>query len=945
MNFSVLISERTEYLLGFVGIISEQQYISQIFKFINTHGEEHRYQRKENWRRLMLITHPLLKLLNNSFDRNHLRLIDPMEYTILVDITKVKEIHSFVSQILCQRVLPTTLLFSTEMDSIDHHEIIINSFIVNGIKVKFLGTHNPPKDVLEFSPEINEHSGLDFCLARLFRTHEPLCTLDPLPSMDPAKINHRVLVIGHDLKFIRNIASIWNSWGVEVTLLQSRNHSCDLNISDQELTLLVANHDVIFCEWALGNVMKIAPIRGVRPLFIRYHLQERNTEYLIQTELNKNDRISFVSTHTCEDEIRLDPQTDILVTPNAVDCLELNIERSNPNSLGLMGITPQRKRLDFALEVIKQLHEEGITHKLIIKGKLPKDFPWMKHRVMENKWYQDKYDNYQGLFAHSHIVQEGFTPDIGTFFASISSLFSVSAFESFHLAPVEAAAARTDVLMLPWVGADQIHKSNWICDSTEDMVAKYQRLINTGLGYETGEDNRQFVMENYELRSVALRLYVEMTRNVVDRRDSATPTVKPTQVFRYLMPRVVDPGRQMYIRSLTHEENSLPLKVDGELRLIGKESQEVVILSAHIDLNLIDGSSIWFVSMASMLALSGTHVVCPISSNAIYSPIVQPLIDNQNITLITPEMMEIEYARKVTLEQYTRVVNDISRWYGESKIIVARGFELIQELTEMGKNVAVWAYLTDYYTHELDGKRVVRKQTEHLVQQIVEQGGKILCQTSLIKNELIEISNSMEENFIALPPMIPNSFGVVKKEPDSEKLNIIYAGKIAPLWGVEPLLDLASAEFSIIIIGDKIHRGPPHDAMFQSRMEMKLKTSEFIRWIPRLSRNLVLENVAMADLAWCARDPYFESQTQELSTKILESLLVGTPPIVIRSKLHEELLGNNWPFFVQDLSDRTFLIDIDKKKDMAKECMQQLQPKLANHFMENVATRFKKLLN
>ena len=83
----------------------------------------------------------------------------------------------------------------------------------------------------------------------------------------------------------------------------------------------------------------------------------------------------------------------------------------------------------------------------------------------------------------------------------------------------------------------------------------------------------------------------------------------------------------------------------------------------------------------------------------------------------------------------------------------------------------------------------------------------------------------------------------------------------------------------------------------------------------------------------------------QLSTKILESLSVGTPPIVIRSKLHEELLGNNWPFFVEDLSDRTFLIDIDEKKLMAKECMQQLQPKIAKHFMESVASRFKKLLN
>ena len=945
MNFSVLISERTEYLLGFVGIISEQQYISPIFDFMKTHGEEHRFQRKENWRRLMLTNHPLLKLLNNSFDRSHLRFIDPMEYTMMVDVTKVKNIHSLVSQILCQRVLPKTILFTTDRELLNHLEIILNSFIVNGIKVQFLGTHKPPKDVLMFSDEINEHSGLDFCLTRLFRAHDPLRTLDTLPLLSPARINLRVLVIGHDLKFIRNIYNIWDSWGLKVTLLQSRNHNCDLSISDQELIALVANHDVIFCEWALGNVMKMASIRGVRPLFIRYHLQERNTEYLLKTELNENDRISFVSSHTREDESRLDPQTDILVTPNAVDCLELNIERSNPNSLGLMGITPQRKRIDFALEAIKQLHEQKITHKLIIKGKLPKDFPWMKHRVMENKWYQDNYEDYQDLFARSQIVQEGFTPDIGTFFASISSLFSVSAFESFHLAPVEAAAARAGVLMLPWVGAEQIHKSNWICTSTEDMVMKYQQSITTGLGYETGEENRQFVMENYELRSVAFRLYVEMTRNVVDRRDSSAPSVKPAHVFRNLMPRIVEPGKQMYIRSLTHEENSLPMKVDGELRLIGKESQKVIILSAHMDLNLIDGSSIWYVSMASMLALTGAHVVCPISSNALYSPIVQPLIDNPNVTLITPEMMEMKkFGRKLSLEQYIRIVNDISRWYGESNIIVARGFELIQELTEMSKNVVVWAYLTDYYTHEEDGKSVIRPNTNTLIKRVIQQNGRILSQTTLIAEELAKLGNIERKEIIPLPPMIPTFKSREIKKSSTETINIVYAGKIAPLWGVEPLLDLLDDKFMAVVIGDKIHRGPAHDSMFQSRLQKKIEFSDCVVWIPRLPREQVLDHLSQANLAWCARDPYFESQTRELSTKILEAILTGTPPIVTRSKLHEELLGKDWPFMLESPQDPSWKKDTAAKISKSEKQFAKLQKKLIDHDVTTVSNRFKQLI-
>ena len=82
---------------------------------------------------------------------------------------------------------------------------------------------------------------------------------------------------------------------------------------------------------------------------MRYHLQERNTEFLLDANLSEQDKMIFVSAHTMKDDPRIVDPVQKLVIGNAVDCLELNTERQDAHSIGLIGITPQRKRFDFCI--------------------------------------------------------------------------------------------------------------------------------------------------------------------------------------------------------------------------------------------------------------------------------------------------------------------------------------------------------------------------------------------------------------------------------------------------------------------------------------------------------------------------------------------------------------------------------------------------------------------
>ena len=945
LSGSILVAERTAHLNHYVGILADINHVNTIVETIINGDETHPHQRQENWRRRILKLHPWIRLVESAYDRSHLRQIDPLRYELHIPEQIVVDTSQFISQVLCQRVKPTWVTLPPMVQQTGQWLMVINALLVNNIAV-----HRSSKPLtarsLEYSSDINEHTGLDFCLNALLS--KGVCELlEPSEAerFSVLPVNQRVLVVGHDLKFITSIANTWRSWGVEVTLLKSKTHSGALDIDEQKLIHLMSTHDVLFCEWALGNAAKISKFRGHRPIFVRYHAQELRTDYILNIDFNRSDKISFVSDHMNRFEIRLNTNLERIVIPNGIESLELNVERKDPTGIGMMGITPQSKGLHRALAMLESLCKSSPKATLKVKGKLPKEYPWMKRRVDENTWYNDLMSSFPELFEQNKIIHEAFTPDVSHFVATSKSVLSVSDHESFHIAPLEGAVGRTLVHMLPWEGASEIHRMEWIFKSAEDIANNLLMIESKGSAYEIGCENRQFVMENYDHRYVAMELYRHANQNHGLTRSTVLPPLMNTQHYSNLYPRNIPPASVMKVRSLVQQDNDLPQTAENLIRVQELNHHHHVLLAHHVDLNLIDGSAIWFASMAEMLAATGVHVVCGIASEAESSPVIQPLLLLDNVTIITPKKMGFQdFGRKLSHDDYVKMVNSLANYLPGRTKVFSRGFDLVQDLSQ-AEGIEVWAYLTDYYGHDDDGAATVKDSTASLVQSICEKEGKILCQTSLIRTELMQLSGMPEHRFIELPPMIPKQGPLpVKGDVDEGMVKIVYAGKIAPLWGVEPLIDGASSDVAVKVIGDKIHNGPAEDSTFRPRMTSKLETNEHIDWIHRLPREEVLKHVASADLAWCSRDAYFESQTRELSTKVLECILVGTPPILTRSKLHEELLGEDWPFFVDGPDDLAWKTELISKLQKAEELLSYSDIKLEKHKLSNISKDFSRLL-
>ena len=945
LHKSILVSERSAYLHGFVGILTELEHLPSILTAIVEQREQHGLQRKENWRRLVLRLHPILRLTSAAYDKSHLRKIDPFRYELVVSDISDVQLSQFVSEILCQRVRPQAVTIPSTVEQSGEWLLVINALIINNIEV-----HQSDEPLFQrsihYHNNFNEHIGLDFVLEEILSNgllEQNFSSSDT--KLSAVSTNKRVLIVGHDLKFITDIAKTWRSWGVETTLLKSKNHSGSLDITDQELMHLMSEHDILFCEWALGNASKISKMRASRPLHIRYHAQELRSEYVLDVEFKENDKLFFVSNHMNRFENRLSADFQRIVIPNGIESLLLNVERSDPFGLGLMGITPQSKGLQRAMEFLERMKNSRSTYNLKLKGRLPKEYPWMKRRFEENDWYEQIFNQYQPLFANNDVIHESFTPDVGSFVASVHSLLSVSDHESFHIAPLEGAVARSLVHMVQWEGSNEIHQENWIFEDLAKMEKNLINTLNLGIAYEIGCDNRRFVMEKYDHRFVSMELLLQIVPTESMTRNTSIPAIHRHPLTKNLLPRQVDEAPVMKIRSLVHQDYDLCIDAENLLRQKEILYQQHVVLAHNVDLNLIDGSAIWYASMAEMLAETGLHVVCAIPSEAEASPILQPLHPISNVSILTPSMMGYQNVnRKLSHTDYVSMVVSLAEYLPGPTKVFSRGFDLLQDLA-LNKEIELWAYLTDYYSHDEKGQATVKQPTSALVRSICDSKGRILCQTPLIQDELAKLSGMSLEHFVDLPPMIPDQPPQPMTSTEkNDVINVVSAGKMAPLWGVEPLLNAACHNIAVKVIGDKIHNGPASDSTFRSRMTTKLESNEYIEWIHRLPRKEVLKHVAKADIAWCARDAYFEQQTRELSTKVLECILVGTPAIITRSPLHISLFGEEWPFFVISPEDLTWQENIGKKIQIAKTKIPGLLEKLDNHSISTISNRFKALL-
>lgn len=293
--------------------------------------------------------------------------------------------------------------------------------------------------------------------------------------------SERVLIAGHDLKFAATWIEHLRSQGRDVVLDEWSSH---VDHDEARSLQLLAQADVVFCEWGLGNAVWYSHrVRPEQKLVVRVHAQELRRHYLRGIKHAAVDRFVFVGALMREAAVQSHgvPREKTCVIPNMVDSSSLDLPKTPEAefTVGLVGLVPQAKRLDRAVELMDLLIAQDPRWTLRVRGRTPADFPWMADRPEEMAWYEDCYrriDQLNQKAGREVVVFDAHGDDMDQWFRGVGYAISVSDLESFHLTLPDGAASGACPVSLAWPGADRIYPRDWLVASVAEMAQRILRL-------------------------------------------------------------------------------------------------------------------------------------------------------------------------------------------------------------------------------------------------------------------------------------------------------------------------------------------------------------------------------------------------------------------------------------------------------------------------------------
>lgn len=365
-----------------------------------------------------------------------------------------------------------------------------------------------------------------------------------------------------------------------------------------------------------------------------------------------------------------------------------------------------------------------------------------------------------------------------------------------------------------------------------------------------------------------------------------------------------------------------------------------VAVFGDVDINLIDGSSIWLVSLCSVLDrldLRG-HVLLKAT---IDRDVLSRELDNlAHFRVWKPG--DVGATGRIKPGALVGAVAQIDE--SESlDVVIVRGLRASAELAESGRfDGRLWPYLTDI---PQSPEEMTAERQEDL-RRIFDASGRILCQTESLRSFLVSYFPDHDAKMILLPPMVPDSaFRVRREDAGPGVLRFFYAGKFAPQWGIEEMLGAVEAVrvdypgVSITVAGDKIH-DPTDDPGYRHRVETALE-ADGVDWLGGVDRDRIFACLSDVDLALSVRDRGLDA-SKEISTKLLEYAAAGVPALVNRTLAHQELLGEDYPLFVggpNEMADR--IVEITSEPAVLAAARSGLAEVAAPYSMGAVADRIR----
>ncbi|HEX6665099.1 MAG TPA: class I SAM-dependent methyltransferase [Solirubrobacterales bacterium] len=304
--------------------------------------------------------------------------------------------------------------------------------------------------------------------------HMPQAPHSANGSAPPAEVATRVLIAGHDLKFLGPVRETIAATGATISEDVWASHT---EHDERASRAALEQADTILCEWCLGNAAWYS--RNKRPdqqLVVRMHRMEVYTDHPAAVEIDNVDQVVCVSRHIADEAIERfgwDP-AKLRVIPNSVDVDRFRLPKKDGarHTLALVGYVPMRKRLDRALDVLEELRKQEPRFRLVAVGHSPSEFDWVVRRPEEIEYFRrcfgriEESPNLRGA-----VTFVPFSDDLPSLFEQAGFVLSTSESEGHQVALAEGAASGAVPAIVDRAGATDQYPNRWVHANAAEAVA------------------------------------------------------------------------------------------------------------------------------------------------------------------------------------------------------------------------------------------------------------------------------------------------------------------------------------------------------------------------------------------------------------------------------------------------------------------------------------------
>jgi glycosyltransferase involved in cell wall biosynthesis len=369
-------------------------------------------------------------------------------------------------------------------------------------------------------------------------------------------------------------------------------------------------------------------------------------------------------------------------------------------------------------------------------------------------------------------------------------------------------------------------------------------------------------------------------------------------------------------------------------------SARTVLLYGDVDLNIIDGSSVWLVSMAEALSLTGSKVCVLLKTEVTKTRLLERISELPGVEIAQPGDTVGMAALQPRVAAQRMAQLDAERPFD---VVIARGTQVAAHVANskvLGPKS--WLYITDI-AHP--SSRLSEKDLA-MLRRTVGQCRRFFVQTEAARSYVEATIPEAAGKTLVLTPMVPDEYFDLRGDSPAtgRKLSAVYSGKFAKNWRTLEMCSLPAAggeqklALAVTMIGDKFqhdHQDPSWSASMEEAVG-----SPGVDWLGGMSRDAAAKEVSRHDVGLSWRDGSMDASL-EISTKVLEYAALGVPPMVNRNAQHLELFGADYPLYVDDDSTEGVVSTLLNARDNLAELKKTVSNRVRHYSISSAAARLK----